>query len=228
MSELDETIGRMGNEVMTLIGTTRNLSLDYQKLIDILAKLSQPQPDQGEQPHKAKPKEPMGMRDRVILTVRDKEGNVKQEYDSGWSPNGITNAGFASVAGLLLTDVGDTSYDYIAIGTGTTSFDPTQTALITEIKRKSGTGTRVTSSVTNDTAQLVTTFSSADGLSGTSAVAESGVFNASSSGTMLCRQTFSALNINWDAGEEKHEASSQIHVAGDLEIWRLSRTRRFK
>jgi hypothetical protein len=42
MSELDEVTGRMGNEIMSLIGTTRNLSLDYQKLIDILAKLSQP------------------------------------------------------------------------------------------------------------------------------------------------------------------------------------------
>jgi hypothetical protein len=170
----------------------------------------------------------MGMRDRVILTVKDKNGNVKQEYDSGWSPNGITNAGFASVAGLILTDVGDTPYDYSAIGTGSTAFDPTQTALVTEIKRKAGTGTRVTTSVTNDTAQHVTTFSSADGLTGTSAVTESGVFNASSAGTMLCRQTFSALNINWGAGEEKLSASSQIHIAGDLEIWRLSQTRRFK
>jgi hypothetical protein len=143
----------------------------------------------------------MGIRDRVILTVKDKNGNVKQEYDSGWSPNGITNAGFASVAGLILTDVGDTPYDFVAIGVGTTAFDPTQTALVSEIKRKAGTGTRVTTSVTNDTAQIVVTFSSADTLSGTSAVTESGVFNQSSGGTMLCRQTFSSLSINWDAGD---------------------------
>jgi hypothetical protein len=227
VSELDEVTGRMGNEIMSLIGTTRNLSLDYQKLIDVLARLSQPQPGQSPQ-QEAKQKEPMGMRDRVIMTVRDKEGNVKQEYDSGWSPNGITNAGMAEVAGLITLDVGGTAFDYIAIGTGTTTFDPTQTALSNEIKRKAGTGSRVTTIVTNDTAQYVTTFSSADGLSGTSAVTESGVFNQSSGGTMLCRQTFSALNINWDAGEEKMKASSQIHVAGDLEIWRLSRTRRFK
>jgi hypothetical protein len=89
MSELEEVLGRMGNEIMSLIGTTRNLSLDYQKLTDILAKLSQPR--QSPQQQEAKPKEPMGMRDRVILTVRDKNGNVKQEYDSGWSENGITN-----------------------------------------------------------------------------------------------------------------------------------------
>jgi hypothetical protein len=199
--ELNETIGRMGNEIMTLIGTTRNLSLDYQKLIDLLNKLSsQPQTTQNN-PQEKKVKEPIGIRDRVILTVKDKNGNVKQEYDSGWSPNGLTNAGFASVAGLILTDVGDTPYDYLAIGTGTTAFDPTQTALVTEIKRKAGTGTRVTTSVTNDTANLTTTFSSADGLSGTSSVTEVGMFNASTGGTMLMRAVFTALAINWDAGD---------------------------
>jgi hypothetical protein len=200
--ELNETISRMGNEIMTLIGTTRNLSLDYQKLIDLLSKLSsQPQTPQNPQTQEKKVKEPMGMRDRVILTVKDKEGNVKQEYDSGWSPNGITNAGFASVAGLILTDVGDTPYDYLAIGTGTTAFDPTQTALITEVKRKAGTGTRVTTSVTNDTSNLTTTFSSADTLSGTQAITEVGMFNAAAAGTMIMRQTFSSLSINWDAGD---------------------------
>ena len=193
MSELEEVLGRMGNEIMSLIGTTRNLSLDYQKLTDILAKLSQPR--QSPQQQETKPKEPMGIRDRVILTVRDKNGNVKQEYDSGWSLNGITNAGMAEVAGLITLDVGGTAFDYIAIGTGTTAFDPTQTALVTEIKRKAGTGSRTTTTVTNDTAQYVTTFSSADGLTGTSAVTESGVFNASTGGVLLCRQVFSALNI---------------------------------
>ena len=193
MSEdLTDILNRMGNDVVSLVGISRNLGMDYEKLLSMLGRDAR---------GALKAKEPMGMRDRVILTVRDREGNVKQEYDSGWSENGITNAGMAEVAGLILTDVGGTAFDYIAIGTGTTPFDPTQTALVTEIKRKAGTGSRVTTTVTNDTAQLVTTFSSADTLSGTSAVTESGVFNAATAGTMLCRQVFSALNINWDAGD---------------------------
>ena len=227
MSELNEIIGRMGNEIMILMGSIRNLSLDYQNLIELLTRLLQ-SPPRSPQQQEAKPKEPMGMRDRVILTVRDKNGNVKHEYDSGWRENGITNAGMAEVAGLITLDVGGTAFDYIAIGTGTTSFDPSQTALANEIKRKGATGSRVTTVVTNDTAQYVTTFSSADGLSGTSAVTESGVFNASTGGTMLCRQVFSALNINWDAGEDGHKVLPPIHVAGDLEIWCLNQTRRFK
>jgi len=189
--ELDEALAEMANDVIVMMAMARNLSSHYQRLLDILAmRLG-----------KGGKVERMGMRDRVILTVKDSEGNIKQEYDSGWSENGITNAGMAEVAGLILTDVGGTPFDYIAIGTGTTAFDPTQTALVNEIKRKAATGTRVTTSVTNDTAQLVTTFSSADGLTGTSAVTESGVFNASTGGTMIARQVFSALNINWDAGD---------------------------
>ena len=189
---LDRILSRMGNNILSLIGLTRNIGDDYQQLLTELRKLLE---NTGER------KEQMAVRDRVILEVRDKNGRLKQKYDSGWSLNGITNAGFAEVAGLLLTDVGGTAFDYIAIGTGTTAFDPTQTTLVTELSRKAGTGSRVTTSVTNDTAQLQAQFSSADGLSGTSAVTESGVFNASSGGTMLCRQTFSALNIDWDAGD---------------------------
>jgi len=145
--------------------------------------------------------ENMGMSDRIIVIVRDKDGNIKQVHDSGWSRNGITYAGFAEIAGLMLTDVGGTPFDYVAIGTGTTAFDPSQTALASELIRKAGTGTRVTTTVTNDTAQLVAVFSSGDGLSGTSSITESGVFNASTGGVMLCRQVFTAVNVNWDAGD---------------------------
>jgi len=190
--ELDEVLAELANDVMAIMATSRNLGSHYQRLLDILARRL----------GRGARVEAMGMRDRVMLTVRDSEGNVKQEYDSGWSGNGITNAGMAEVAGLIASGItGVTAFGYIAIGTGTTAFDPSQTALVTEIKRKSATTSRVTTTVTNDTAQWVATFSSADGLTGTSAVTESGIFNASTGGTMLARQVFSTLNINWDAGD---------------------------
>lgn len=185
--EINEILGRMGNEILSLIAISRNLGDGYTKLVNLLKG-----PGVNEN---------LGFSDRLIIERRDKNGNLLEMRDSGWSPNGITNAGFAEIAGLMLTDVGGTAFDYIAIGTGTTAFDPTQTALVTEIKRKAGTGSRVTTTVTNDTAQLTATFSSADGLTGTSAVTESGIFNDATGGTMLCRQTFAALNMNWDAGD---------------------------
>ena len=110
--------------------------------------------------------------------------------------NIVVNAGKAQVAGLMLTDVGGTAFDYIAIGTGTTAAAATDTTLETEIStgggaRAAGTGTRVTTTVTNDTAQLQVTYS----FTSTFAVTESGVFNAASTGTMLARRVFSAINV---------------------------------
>ena len=195
--ELTRILGRFGNDIVGINTHARNLADDYQQLLRILDQALKARAERNS----LKRFEPQGMADRVTLKVFTRDGKLKQEYDSGWSPNGITNVGFAEVAGLILTDVGGTPFDYIAIGTGTDAFDPTQTALISEVIRKAGSGSKTTTSVTDDTAQLVTTFSSADGLSGSHSITESGVFNASSGGTMLCRQVFSALNIDWDAGD---------------------------
>ena len=138
-------------------------------------------------------KETIGLKGEVELVVLDKYGNVK---DRRKIKNVIVNAGKAEVANLIIG--GGTPFSYIAIGTGTGSASATDTALGSETHRVSAATSRVTTNVSNDTAQLVATFS---GYSGTEAVTESGVFNASSGGTMLCRQTFSALNIDWDAGD---------------------------
>jgi hypothetical protein len=53
------------------------------------------------------------------------------------------------------------------------------------------TASSVTTTLTNDTAQFVGTVS----ISGTIAVTESGLFNADTNGTLLARQTFSAVNV---------------------------------
>lgn len=127
-----------------------------------------------------------------------KEGAI---IDSRIIGNTITNAGLAEVAGLLTADTAGslTAFDYIAIGTGTTAADATDTQLEEEIIAGGGnrrgvgdvTGTQETTTVTNDTGQFVTTFT----FTGTYAVTESGVFNATSTGDMLCRQTFSPINV---------------------------------
>jgi len=110
----------------------------------------------------------------------------------------VVNAGLAEIAGLILTDVGGTAFDYIAIGTGTTAPSATDTALENETHREAATGTRQTVNVTNDTAVLTHTFT---GYSGSEAITETGIFNDPSTGVMLARQVFSALNVDWDAGD---------------------------
>ena len=110
--------------------------------------------------------------------------------------NLVTYAGYAGAAGRLMGSGTPAAFTYIAVGTGTTSASTADTALQTEIasnglSRASGTVSLVTTSQTNDTAEVTNTFS----VTGTEAVTESGVLNASSSGTLLCRQVFSAINV---------------------------------
>ena len=170
-------------------------------------------------------REKVGLKHGVDIVVRRRDGSIKDERHYGDIKDGvkrkikdsffarlwkrfisrqcvmsdlITNAGKASVAGLILTDIVEADYDYLAIGTGTVAPAVTDTALGVETHRVAGTGTLVTTTVTNDTAQLVSIFS---GFTGTEAVTEVGMFNAATVGGMLMRQTFAALNVNWDLGD---------------------------
>jgi len=161
-----------------------------------------------------KRKELFGITDTIETIVRDKNGNIKSRriinnslWDRiliklGLKHRCITKYGMAEVAGLILTDIGGTAFDYIAIGTGTTAATVDDQTLETEIKRKAATGTRITTTQTNDTSQWVATFSSDDGLSGTSNVTEVGILNAASAGTLLLRQVYSPADVcNWDQGD---------------------------
>lgn len=110
--------------------------------------------------------------------------------------NGVPTVGKALIAGRIMGSGTPNAATYIATGTGTTAFAAGNTALEAEIvdsglERAAGTLSLVTTTTTNDTAQATVTFS----VTGTKAVTESGMLNASSSGTLLCRQVFSAVNV---------------------------------
>jgi hypothetical protein len=110
--------------------------------------------------------------------------------------NLVTTAGKALIAGRINGSGAPAAATYIGVGTGTTAAAAADTTLGTEsstsgLSRTAGTVSLVTTSTTNDTAQVTNTFS----VTGTVAVTESGVLNASSSGTLLCRQVFSAINV---------------------------------
>lgn len=116
-----------------------------------------------------------------------------------WEQKGsnlITNAGAAGVASRINGSGGEAAFTYIAIGTGATAAAAADTTLQAEIttnggQRASATASRATTDVTNDTARLVLTYS----FTGSFAVTESGVLNASSAGVLLNRQVFSAVNV---------------------------------
>lgn len=111
----------------------------------------------------------------------------------------ITNTGMAEAATALIEQ-----FLYIGIGDSSTAESASHTDLqaATNKKRKSATTSRVTTTQTNDTAQWVATFSSADTLSGSWTINEVAVFVAASAGVMLFRKILSVGKaVNWDDGD---------------------------
>ncbi len=111
----------------------------------------------------------------------------------------LTNLGAAIFADRVRTSPGTytTSPKHIGIGVGATGAGRTaavtDTGLSTEVEsRASGTESTVTTTVTGDTYQSVGTVS----ITGTRAVDESGLFDASSSGNMATSATFPVINLS--------------------------------
>jgi len=117
------------------------------------------------------------------ITVTNDEGNVKKEIIV---PNIVVTAGKAYIASRM-KDASATAMSHMAIGTGSTSAAAGNTALETEAGRVALTSTTVTSNAV----AYVATFPAG---TGTGAVTEAGILNASSNGTLLCRTVFSVIN----------------------------------
>jgi len=108
-------------------------------------------------------------------------GEVVQEI-----PNLVVTTGKNYVASRM-KDATATAMSHIAIGTGSTAAAAGDTALGTEAARVALTST----TVATNTVTYVGTFAAG---SGTGSITESGIFNASSAGTLLCRTVFSVVS----------------------------------
>lgn len=117
------------------------------------------------------------------ITVTNPEGNVKQEVVV---PNLVVTTGKNLIASRL-KDTTDAAMSHMAIGTGSTAAAASDTALGNEAGRVALTSTTVT---TNSVA-YVASFGAG---TGTGAITEAGLLNASSGGTLLCRTVFSVIN----------------------------------
>jgi hypothetical protein len=118
---------------------------------------------------------------KIVLT--DENGQIKHEQEV---KNLVVTVGKNFIASRM-KDTTDTAMSHMAIGSGTTAAAVGDTALGNQLGRVSLTSTTVT---TNNVA-YVATFPAG---TGTGAVTEAGLFNASSSGTLLCRTVFSVIN----------------------------------
>jgi hypothetical protein len=121
------------------------------------------------------------------LTLLDAAGNVKEQHEH----NLVVNTGLAYIASRI-KDATATAMSHMGIGSGNTAAAAADSALGSQLARVTlDSTTLVTTTATNDSVQYVATFAAG---TGTGAVTEAGIFNAGTSGTMLCRTVFAVIN----------------------------------
>jgi hypothetical protein len=126
----------------------------------------------------------------VLVQLFDKDGNVKDQREI---KNLVVTAGKGFIAASMLktTTNSPAAMSHMAIGSNNTAAANGDTALGTELGRVS------LASATNSGAVTTYTASFPAG-TGTGAVVEAGILNASSSGTLLCRTVFAVVNKGAD------------------------------
>jgi len=132
-----------------------------------------------------KGEEKIGLRGDITLTLRDKYGRIK---DQRKIRNLIVDSGYDFVCDVMGNSTQPADMGYIAIGQGTTAFTAGDTALYNESTRKANSYSHTAGTKTYES---VSTFNAGEG---TGSITESGLFNDSTAGTMLCAQTFSVIN----------------------------------
>lgn len=122
----------------------------------------------------------------VSITLLDKGGNVLETREI---PNLVVSAGKTFIASSMLktTTNTPTAMTHMAVGTSSTAPAAGDTALGAEAGR-------VTLASSTSSANVVTYTATFPAGTGTGALVEAGIFNAASSGTLLCRTTFSVVN----------------------------------
>ena len=101
-------------------------------------------------------------------------------------PNLVVTSGKNYVASRMY-DSSKNAMSHMAVGSSSTSPAAGDTALGSELDRQ----LLVSTTVSGNTVTYVATFDPGEG---TGALTEAGLFNAASSGDMLCRTTFSVIN----------------------------------
>jgi hypothetical protein len=128
--------------------------------------------------------EELKLRGDVAIVLKDKNGNVK---DSREIHNLVVSSGLEFICSRMAgTSAGVMSH--MALGSGTTAASSGQTDLVSIL------GSREALDSTSASSNTITYVSSFEAGEATGAVTEAGVFNAASSGTMLCRTVFAVVN----------------------------------
>lgn len=123
--------------------------------------------------------------EKVEAVLRDKYGKVKKRLQG---EDLITNVGWDLLCELVAKTPAPASADYIAVGTGTTAAKVADIILESEIS--SGGGERKKGTFEHTTGTKAWKLSAKFTFTQAFNVNETGIFNASSGGTLLCRDVF--------------------------------------
>jgi hypothetical protein len=122
---------------------------------------------------------------KVRIVQTNSQGETVKEFEV---PNLVVTTGKNHIASkIVATTNSPASMTHMAIGTGTGTPGASDTALGAETGRVSLSA----STVSTNTITYTATFPAG---TGTGAITEAAILNASSSGTMLCRTTFPVVN----------------------------------
>jgi len=130
----------------------------------------------------------------VLRGLLDPRERIVEDYGIV-SKKVVTDAGVAYIVDAFQNSTELENMKYHGLGTGTTAEAAAQTTLVTELTTEYTGNVRATGTTTENAANIYETVATNTLDSGTPAVTEHAVFSASSSGTMLDRSLFSAINL---------------------------------
>lgn len=125
------------------------------------------------------------MKGRLNIVLTGPDGEVKEQREVD---NLVVTVGKNFIASRM-KDATATAMTHMEVGTSTQAAAVGDTALITPVA-----SSRVTLTSTTVTTNSVAYVASFPAGTGTGALTEAGIFNASSAGTLLCRTVFSVIN----------------------------------
>jgi hypothetical protein len=128
------------------------------------------------------------LRGDVAIVLKDKDGKVKESREIN---NLVVSAGLTYICSRM-ADASAGVMSHMALGSGTTAAAAGDTDL------ESILGSREALDSTTASSNTITYVSSFEAGEGTGAVTEAGIFNAATSGTMLCHVIFPVVNKQAD------------------------------
>jgi hypothetical protein len=133
------------------------------------------------------PVEKLGVLGRLTLVLKGQDGAVKDVREV---KNLVVNTGLGHITTRMI-GTSQAVMSHMALGSGSTAAAAGDTALGSQLGSRNAFDSVTQSGSSNESLVYVTTFNPGEA---TGAVTEAGIFNAASSGQMLCRTVFAVVN----------------------------------